>query len=145
MLGSIFVLASTHIVKVLRIMRTFSYYFKLLLPLLFASCCKKEHQLLLAKSEVAMAQKDQSMPEIQGADMFEFPKLTGEYGVGTTARYVVDQKRKEPFNLDAQRELMIYLWYPAQLENKNPLIAYRADEMEAQKYLCAKRGILSKI
>jgi preprotein translocase subunit SecG len=31
-------------------------------------------------------------------NMFEFPKLTGEYGVGTMARHVVDYNRKEPFN-----------------------------------------------
>jgi dienelactone hydrolase len=61
-------------------------------------------------------------------NMFEFPKLTGEYGVGTMARHVVDYNRKEPFNLNAQRELMVYVWYPAKLEQMNPHIVYRADK-----------------
>ena len=49
--------------------------------------------------------------------IFEFPKLTGSYKVGTTTRHIIDQNRKEPHNPEAQRELMARVWYPA--ENKN--------------------------
>jgi len=86
--------------------------------------------------EVDNSEKDE--PE-EDSMIFEFPKLTGPYGVGTTARHIIDEHRKEPHNPSAQRELMIHLWYPAEVD-KETLVPYRADEIAPTKAAFRKMG-----
>ena len=48
--------------------------------------------------------------------MFEFPRLTGRYKIGSTQRYIKDESRQEIYNKDnpaQKRELMTSVWYPA--------------------------------
>ena len=54
---------------------------------------------------------------------FEFPRPTGKYGFGTTERHLIDEHRQEPNDLSAKRELMIYFYYPANV-NKNSLVPF---------------------
>lgn len=61
--------------------------------------------------------------------IFEFPKLTGIYSVGTTSRYLVDNNRKEPHNPEAQRELMIYTWFPIKTTAKDIRVLYGQKEI----------------
>lgn len=56
--------------------------------------------------------------------MFEFPKLTGLYAVSTSSRHVIDQKRIEPCNPSAKREIMIDLWFPTSGTPNETLTAY---------------------
>ena len=70
---------------------------------------------------------------------FEFPALTGSYGVGLTERYVKDVHRKEPHNPDAQRELMVSIWYPAQ-SNKNARVAYWREGIGEVKASLKRKG-----
>lgn len=60
--------------------------------------------------------------------IFEFPTLTGSYSVGSTTHYFIDEHREEPHNPGSKRELMTYIWYPAQSKEKNPLIPYQSKE-----------------
>ena len=48
---------------------------------------------------------------------YSLPQPTGPYAVGTTSRHLIDTSRYEYHskNQDAHRELMIQLWYPAQI------------------------------
>jgi predicted dienelactone hydrolase len=48
--------------------------------------------------------------------VFQFPKPTGAYPVGTLTRHLVDASRQEPQSPRAPdyRELMIQVWYPAE-------------------------------
>ncbi len=58
--------------------------------------------------------------------VFELPKPTGPYGVGTVTRHLIDTSRREIHDLDKNgpRELMIQVWYPTR-EN-GPGKPYRA-------------------
>ncbi|MGG2111244.1 carboxylic ester hydrolase [Lysinibacillus pakistanensis] len=58
------------------------------------------------------------------APMFSFPEPTGPYKIGTTSLHLVDEKRLEEYTKepDDHRELMIQIWYPAEV-NKNELTA----------------------
>lgn len=74
--------------------------------------------------------------------IFNFPKLTGQYNVGETKRYIIDQNRKEPHNLSASRELMVYFWYPVdKLQNadKKPNL-YCAEDIEKNKQAFKQLG-----
>lgn len=75
--------------------------------------------------------------------IFEFPPLKGEYGVGTTTRYLIDAARQEPHNPSANRELMIHLWYPANAD-KHSLELYCKDEIEINKIAFLKKGYPEK-
>lgn len=50
--------------------------------------------------------------------VFQFPKPTGPYAIGTLTHHWVDMTRKDDFGLDpnAPRELMVQIWYPAKDE-----------------------------
>ena len=65
--------------------------------------------------------------------IYEFPKLTGQYKVGTMQRHIVDQNRQEPNNPSEKRELMAQLWYPADIKYENPLEVYGKTELESTK------------
>lgn len=75
--------------------------------------------------------------------IFEFPQLKGSYAVGTTTRYLLDTHRKEPHNPQTQRELMVYIWYPAKT-NKNSLVAYGQDGVEETKASLRRKGYLEQ-
>ena len=49
--------------------------------------------------------------------VFRFPEPTGPYPVGTAKLHLVDRTRPETFTTDAgdHRELMVQIWYPAEL------------------------------
>mgnify|MGYP002223822330 CR=1 FL=1 len=64
---------------------------------------------------------------------FEFPKLTGEYPVSKTTRHIIDTNRKEPFNPNEQRELMVHIWYPSARGEVYPYVVYRQDEIADTK------------
>jgi len=59
--------------------------------------------------------------------VFSFPEPTGEYGVGTQVRYLVDQDRQEPHISGAKRarELMIQIWYPTEKGIQGVRSSYR--------------------
>lgn len=50
--------------------------------------------------------------------VFRLPDLTGPYPIGTTNLYLVDNTRPETLtpNPDDHRELLVQIWYPAQVE-----------------------------
>ncbi|MFH2040559.1 MAG: hypothetical protein ABIJ65_14095 [Chloroflexota bacterium] len=50
--------------------------------------------------------------------VFRLPEPTGQYSVGTTKIYLVDNTRPESFTSDPDdhRELMVQIWYPARVE-----------------------------
>lgn len=56
------------------------------------------------------------MPKLVNAHIFEFPKPTGNYAVGTTSLHLIDQQRKELYtpDINAFREIMITVWYPTE-------------------------------
>lgn len=72
-------------------------------------------------------------------NIFEFPKLTGPYGVGLTKRHLIDNNRKETHNPSVQRELMIDIWYPATAD-KNSLVVYQEDAIEDAKASLKNKG-----
>lgn len=76
--------------------------------------------------------------------MLEFPQLTGQYAVGAITRHVIDTSRQEPQNPSTNRELMVHMWYPASSPDKNPLILYRQDEIEATKIFLKQFGYPEK-
>lgn len=49
----------------------------------------------------------------------ELPTPTGDYAVGTTEYYFIDENRKEIYGSDPemQRELMVQVWYPVEQDN----------------------------
>ena len=61
--------------------------------------------------------------------MFQLPRPTGEYAVGTRILYMVDASRKDEYGLapTGHRELMVQAWYPAQPAGER-LAAYRRRE-----------------
>jgi dienelactone hydrolase len=59
--------------------------------------------------------------------MFRLPKPTGQYAVGTRLLYMVDPSREDEFGFSpsGHRELMVQVWYPAQLSQSDRLAVYR--------------------
>ncbi|HZW61036.1 MAG TPA: dienelactone hydrolase family protein, partial [Candidatus Babeliales bacterium] len=58
---------------------------------------------------------------------FEFPPLSGSYGVGVTQRYIKTQ-RQDPHAPSTNRELMVNIYYPAQTD-KNTLSPYSQEDI----------------
>lgn len=58
--------------------------------------------------------------------VFRLPEPTGPYPIGTTNLYLVDNTRPETFTqrLDDHREIMVQVWYPAQVEPGDSPDAY---------------------
>jgi predicted dienelactone hydrolase len=61
--------------------------------------------------------------------IFQFPKPTGPYGIGTLTYHFVDRARPEVFSTDtdARRELMVQIWYPAKQSQSSLRAAYMPD------------------
>ena len=61
--------------------------------------------------------------------VFHFPKPTGPYGIGTVTYDWVDTSRRELFttDLNAHRELMVQVWYPAKNDPSLPRAPYIQD------------------
>lgn len=96
--------------------------------------------VLLFSLSLFIAYKALIKKNIKAQEMiFEFPKLKGSYSIGTTTRYIVDQQRKEPHNLSENRELMIHIWYPAEISEKNPLVNYYTQDEKAEAVASFKR------
>ena len=57
---------------------------------------------------------------------YSLPQPTGPCAVGTTSRHLIDTSRHESHakNQDAHRELMIQLWYPAQIVGNEQKSSY---------------------
>lgn len=58
--------------------------------------------------------------------VFRFPKPSGPYAIGTVTYHWVDADRPEVFSIDpnAQRELMVQIWYPAKRDPSAPRAPY---------------------
>ena len=61
--------------------------------------------------------------------VFRFPKPSGPYGIGTLTYHWVDPSRPEVFTADPndRRELMVQIWYPAQVDPSSPHAPYVQD------------------
>jgi predicted dienelactone hydrolase len=59
--------------------------------------------------------------------VFELPAPTGPYKIGTQIRHIVDRKRRDPDDAKP-RELMIQIWYPADVTTKGSLSTYRGKD-----------------
>ncbi len=103
---------------------------------------RKENENDDSEGDKSMTAKKLEQDTQKEDDMiFEFPKLTGTYSVGATSRYLVDKNRKESHNPEAQRELMIYLWYPTKTTTKNNRVVYGNSEInEEVKESLMKQG-----
>jgi predicted dienelactone hydrolase len=58
--------------------------------------------------------------------IFQFPRPTGPYAIGTLTYHWVDPSRREVFSADpnARRELMAQIWYPARVDPAAPHAPY---------------------
>lgn len=56
--------------------------------------------------------------------MFQLPRPTGAYAIGTRIFHLVDQSRPDPASPSGKRELMIQVWYPA-APSRHPWAPYR--------------------
>lgn len=76
-----------------------------------------------------------------------FRKPTGRYGVGATEYHWVDTSRKELNNElgDTYRELMAYVYYPADSKSKNPVTPYDKDALARQKAFVYLKSKISTI
>ncbi len=72
--------------------------------------------------------------------VFHFPKPTGPYAIGTVTYHWIDTSRHEDFGADpnANRELMVQLWYPA----KNVPSAPRAPYLQNPEELAPAARLL---
>jgi predicted dienelactone hydrolase len=61
------------------------------------------------------------------------PPLPGEHGVGTRLYHLDERGRPEPYSSDpnAHRELMLQIWYPADVEPAVPFLPYLEDADQA--------------
>lgn len=61
--------------------------------------------------------------------VFQFPRPTGPYAIGTLTYHWVDASRADIFNADpnARRELMAQVWYPADADPASAHAPYMAD------------------
>lgn len=59
--------------------------------------------------------------------VFEFPKPTGPFQIGTEVRHLVDPSRRETLSNDsnAPRQLMVQIWYPVDQSFHGQLALYR--------------------
>ena len=59
--------------------------------------------------------------------VFEFPKSTGPFQVGTEVRHLTDPHRREILssNPNDPRELMVQIWYPVEPSFRGELASYR--------------------
>lgn len=76
--------------------------------------------------------------------VFEFPNLTGPYKVGAIKRHIIDQNRQEPHNPSEKRELMVHLWYPANVQEANPVTVYKKEKLETSKQSLREHGYLEE-
>jgi len=61
--------------------------------------------------------------------VFVLPAPTGPYAVGTQLLHIIDAKRIDPFAKNGgPRELMIQIWYPAEISNGAKMAPYREAE-----------------
>ena len=71
-----------------------------------------------------------------------FPAPTGTYGVGKLSYHLIDNNRQEPNNPGFPRELMIYFYYPTDLQSASPQTPYDADALSsAQQFLSEQSGL----
>lgn len=56
--------------------------------------------------------------------VFQLPKPTGPFEVGMNSRHLIDDSRHD--SKQKARELMIQIWYPAELENNSKDIQYES-------------------
>ncbi|MEP7288114.1 MAG: carboxylic ester hydrolase, partial [Chloroflexota bacterium] len=61
--------------------------------------------------------------------VFHFPRPGGPYQIGTVTYHWVDASRHEIFSADlnARRELMVQVWYPAKGDSSSPRAPYMQD------------------
>jgi predicted dienelactone hydrolase len=59
---------------------------------------------------------------------FEFPRLTGMFKVGNTRRQFFYQPQNSSTN---QRQLILNIWYPANIHEENPLYVYDKFNLDA--------------
>jgi dienelactone hydrolase len=71
---------------------------------------------------------------------FEFPALTGPYDVGTIDVHVIDPKRKDIYDLNAPRELMVKVWYPATKNTSKKLEVYYERGLSQIKQILKQQG-----
>ena len=59
--------------------------------------------------------------------VFKLPAPTGPFKIGTQVRHLVDESRRDPHsnNPFGPRELMIQIWYPADVTTKGQVAPYR--------------------
>jgi dienelactone hydrolase len=62
-----------------------------------------------------------------------FPELSGSYKVGRRFFEWLDQSRSDPFHKSAKRELVVFIWYPAQMTGAN----------QTSNYLPGERGLMA--
>ncbi|WKN42127.1 alpha/beta hydrolase family protein [Tunicatimonas pelagia] len=72
--------------------------------------------------------------------VFQLPKPSGSFAVGTTYWHLQDSTRSEPITDDPNdvRELMVRVWYPAQAEHQS---TYSYMHPELTKVLARNRGL----
>lgn len=73
---------------------------------------------------------------------FEFPSLSGPYGVGVTQRYIVTNSH-ERHQLSTKRELMVHIYYPAQIDKKS-MIPYNTDAIADVGQIYKMFGVAAK-
>jgi predicted dienelactone hydrolase len=73
--------------------------------------------------------------------VFRLPQPTGPHAVGTTRLHLVDPTRPETFTPDTsdQREFMVQVWYPAQVEPDARLAIYMEDMPSLYNYMSLVR------
>jgi hypothetical protein len=59
--------------------------------------------------------------------MFDFPRPTGPFAIGTVTYHWVDTNRADLFSADDRRELIVQIWYPAQDVPAAPRAPYMPD------------------
>lgn len=71
----------------------------------------------------------------------QFRKPTGEYGVGRVAYHWVDESRQELNTKDPQyREVMVYVYYPTDVQNNRATKSYGADALASEKVFIAAKS-----
>lgn len=48
---------------------------------------------------------------------YDFPRPTGEHGVGTVRYHMIDRERLDPYDQSLFRELMVQVWYPTTMKS----------------------------
>jgi dienelactone hydrolase len=68
--------------------------------------------------------------------VFDLPRPTGPYQIGTVTYHLIDSERRELFSLkpDARRELMIQIWYPAVGVGSQSPEPYRISALTSLQY-----------